>query len=325
LPLQQHGRDLGQHYRANHEAGGGADPQAAAEHEGEEGRGGQSRPIAERRQCPAGLQRFEPGDLHQRSGQHAVARHREDIAQLDGARSDHHLPIGDALRLHLAGQQVAGRDAVDVSEFDPVVDQDLARWRRLAVKRHRERRDADLAGAGLRGKAIDQAIAPCQHIDRHRRGMRCKAVDRQVQPRRPGGAVDLLECREIGIAAGRLERCRQRRVAFRAGTRGKIDVERHFGGAERHQPVEQFGMHLARPGPYADLRQAGTVDIDEHHLATGRAAAQLKPDILGQSIERAEGAELSGSEHRCDNQDREAKPRQCRQLPSRPAPSSEKR
>ena len=72
---------------------------------------------------------------------------------------------------------------------------------------------------------------------------------------------------------------------------GEVDVEGDVAGAEVEQPVEDLGMHLARPGPDAHFRQAAAVDLDEHQLAARRPAQRGEAEVPQQAVERGEDAE----------------------------------
>ena len=56
------------------------------------------------------------------------------------------------------------------------------------------------------------------------------------------------------------------------GRRGEIDVEGDVADPCAFEPVQQFGVQAARPGPDADLFDRGRVDRDDDDVAAGRRA-----------------------------------------------------
>ena len=71
------------------------------------------------------LQRFGGDDLEQGAGENAVARHNEEVAQLDRRRADHHIAAGDSFRRDAMLEQVARRNARYRLRVDRIVDAEL--------------------------------------------------------------------------------------------------------------------------------------------------------------------------------------------------------
>ena len=247
-----------------------------------------------------------PRERGQRVGQHLDARHRlvaridrggQGVAQPLGRHADQHVAAGQALggdgaaqhvdvghliegarRAGIADQQAAvaaslGRQGVDGRGHAAQVRvRCLAAGLQRASARCGYRRRAD---AGVQEGVAQHAVG----VDRGLGGAqpRGAAQRRRPAPARPGRRPTR-RCARTPAArpAPRIgQRLRQQRVLPRVGVGfAEHQVQHHRPRPRRGQPLEQRGVHGARPGPAADGLDAGVVDGDDHDVRRRRPAPE---------------------------------------------------
>ena len=116
-------------------------------------------------------------------------------------------------------------------------------------------------------------------------------------------ADELLERRQDDGAARARERFSEYLVGGGRRGRAEIHVERDVADAGLLEPVDQLGVHGARPRPDADLLDRGRVDCDQDDVAV-RAATEPAEAHGGQGVlqRRAQAGDEHQREHEQNEQ-----------------------
>ncbi len=137
-----------------------------------------------------------------------------------------------------------------------------------------------------------EAVGVERHVDRDgagvigKRGIGASTMERAVQRRCAARTPQATPCRRRGASA-----------CAKAGSFSALDSALKSMSktmrrrAERQQPVDEFAMQLARPGPDADLVEALGVDLDGRDAAADRPLGEGEALVGEEPVERRERAE----------------------------------